>query len=207
MSAAPESYSDTVVYLVDDDPAVRHSLTRLLDSAGFRSAAFESAEEFLAHRSQLQRGCVLLDVRMPGMSGLELQNRMNADGNPLPIIIITGHADVPMAIAALKAGAFDFIEKPFDDEALLERIRQAVEAEVALRRDEETRQQSRDKIETLSPREREILDGLTEGKTVEQIAAHLGISPKTVYMHRSHLMTKTGTDSIASLVRLKLAAE
>jgi two-component system response regulator FixJ len=207
MSPAPDPYSDTVVYLVDDDPAVRHSLTRLLDSAGYRSAAFESAEEFLAHRNRLQRGCVLLDVRMPGMSGLELQNRLNADGNPLPIIIITGHADVPMAIAALKAGAFDFIEKPFDDEALLERIRQAVEAEVAQRRDEETRQQSRDKIETLSPREREILDGLTEGKTVEQIAAHLGISPKTVYMHRSHLMTKTGTDSIASLVRLKLAAE
>lgn len=207
MSTAPAPISDSIVYLVDDDPAVRHSLTRLLDSAGFRSAAFESAEEFLAHRDQFQRGCLLLDVRMPGMSGMELQNKLNTDGLQLPIIIVTGHADVPMAISALKAGAFDFIEKPFDDEALLQRIREALEADVVQRRDEATREACRAKIATLSPREREILDGLTEGKTVEQIAALLGISPKTVYMHRSHLMTKTGTDSIASLVRLKLGAE
>lgn len=207
MSIAPDPMADSMVYLVDDDPAVRHSLARLLDSAGFRNASFESAEQFLAHRDDLRRGCLLLDVRMPGMSGMELQSKLNGENVPLPVIILTGHADVPMAINALKSGAFDFIEKPFDDEALLARIREAVAADAAQRRDEAYRDQCQRKIATLSPREREILDGLSEGKTVEQIAAHLGISPKTVYMHRSHLMSKTGTDSIASLVRLKLGAE
>jgi len=197
----------STVFVVDDDPAVRHSLTRLLEAAGYRTRSFETAEAFLAAGVTGQPGCLLLDVRMPTMGGLELQAALRQQGCPLPVIIITGHADVPMAVAAMKAGAADLIEKPFDDELLLLRI-----AEVMARDTERHTQAARRAavhahLNALTPREREVLDGLVNCRTVEEIAAALRISPKTVYMHRGHVMDKLGVHSLSELVRMVLSAD
>ena len=198
---------EPTVFIVDDDPAVRHSLMRLLGAAERRARAYASAEEYLSEYDRDAPGCLLLDVRMPGMSGLALQARLAAHPKHVPVIMITGHGDVPMAVAAMKAGALEFIEKPFDDDRLLRCVTAALERDQAMRERLARLLERRQRLNDLSPREREVLDGLARGETVEQIAVLLGISPKTVYMHRTHLMDKLGSDSLANLVRLKLEAD
>ncbi|HEY7581627.1 MAG TPA: response regulator FixJ [Acetobacteraceae bacterium] len=196
-----------LVHVVDDDASVRDSLTLLLESAGFRARAYGSAVSFLETAPDRGVGCVLTDVQMPELNGLELQRRMSALGIQLPVIVMTGHGDVPVAVQALKAGATDFLEKPFDDEQLLS----AVNAAIALS------QQARDRaaavadvatrLTTLTPREREVLDRLVAGQPNKTIAYDLGSSPRTVEVHRARVMEKMGARSLAELVRMTIAAE
>lgn len=195
------------VFIIDDEPPVRHSLARLLESAGYRSREFESAEAFLAEYHAETPGCLLLDVRMPGMSGVDLQRRLREQDMRLPVIIVTGHADVPMAVSAMKNGAVDFIEKPFEDDHLLACVSRAIELDAEARAVASRTTEAAHRLAMLSPREREVLNGLAAGSTVDQIAADIGISPKTVYMHRSHLMHKLGSDSVVDLVKIWLAAK
>lgn len=199
--------SDGVVHVIDDDAAMRDSLAFLLDSADLRSRTYESAVDFLGHLEALEPGCIVTDVRMPEMSGLDLVNRLKELNVGLPVIVMTGHADVPLAIQAMKAGVLDFIEKPFDDEALLSTIRAAL----AQARDQGEREAElagiRAKLETLSPRERDVLEGLVAGHANKVIAYDLGISPRTVEIYRANLMTKMGAASLSELVRMKLAAD
>lgn len=193
-----------LVWIIDDDDAVRHSLQRLFESEGMCSAAFSSAEDFLESFDPSRPGCVLLDIRMPGIGGIELHRRLAELPCPVQVILLTGHGNVPLAAEAMKRGAVDFLEKPCRNEVLLTCV------EEAMRRDRRTREVTRRRsecarrIESLSNREREVLEGLVIGDTVEQIAARLAISPKTVYMHRSHMMQKLGSESLADIVRLKL---
>ncbi|MCG6871517.1 MAG: sigma-70 family RNA polymerase sigma factor [Gammaproteobacteria bacterium] len=193
------------VYIVDDDEAVRTSLSWLVDSAGLPALTFASATEFLDAWDGASHGCLVLDVRMPGMSGLELQQRLHEAGSHLPVVIVTGHADVPMAIRALKAGVRDFIEKPYDDEELLERIHDAM-AHAAADQEAQARQQDLSRrFETLTAREREVLDCVVAGLSNKQIADQLGLSIKTVEVHRSRVMNKMAAHSLAELVRLAMA--
>jgi two-component system response regulator FixJ len=198
--------SDKVVHVIDDDPAMRDSLAFLFESAGLAVKTYDSAVGFLDHAGALEPGCILTDVRMPQMSGLELVDRLKALSVGLPVIVMTGHADVPLAIQAMKAGVLDFIEKPFDDEALLSAIRAGLaEAEQLDQRDGELKA-VRDKISSLSGREGEVLEGLVAGKPNKIIAYDLGISPRTVEIYRANLMSKMGARSLSELVRLALAA-
>ena len=183
------------VHVVDDDAALRDSLRWLLESAGHRVATCASAEEFLATDAAEQGGCVLLDIRMPGMSGLELQDELARRGHTIPVIFITGHGDVPMAVNAVKKGALDFIEKPFNDHALLALI------DKALAIDAEARRRAA-RFEKLTPREREVMERMVAGKRNQDIAAELSISIKTVEAHRAGVMRKMRVDSLAALVRL-----
>ena len=184
-----------LVYVVDDDAALRDSLRWLLESAGHRVAACAGAEAFLATYTAEQGGCLLLDIRMPGMSGLELQDELKRRGLAIPIIFITGHGDVPMAVNAVKKGAFEFIEKPFNAQALLVLI------DNALAIDAETRRRAA-RFERLTSREREVMELIVAGKRNQDIAAELSITIKTVEAHRSGVMRKLGVDSIAALVKL-----
>jgi two-component system, LuxR family, response regulator FixJ len=196
-----------VVHLIDDDDGVRQSLAFLLTTAGLAVRVYESAVAFLEALGTLQPGCIVTDVRMPGIDGLQLQRRLKALSVHLPVIVITGHADVPLAVEAMKAGAIDFIEKPFDDEALLSAIR------VALDRYDQTGwreleiAQIRAKLQSLSDREREVLEGLLAGRPNKTIAYDLGLSPRTVEVHRANVMTKMGASSLSSLVRMALVAQ
>jgi two-component system response regulator FixJ len=194
------------IFVVDDDEAVRDSLELLLHSAGYtRVHAFASAREFL-DRVQPQPGdCLLLDVRMPDMDGLELQEALNSRGMKLPVIVMTGHGDVPIAVRAMKAGAADFIEKPFSDELLLECVHRATKrAALASRENEETAEIKR-RLDTLTPREREVLHGMIAGQPNKLIAYELGISPRTVEIHRARVMEKMQARSLSGLVRMALA--
>jgi FixJ family two-component response regulator len=184
-----------VVHVVDDDAALRDSLRWLLESAGRSVATYATAEAFLATYEPEQAGCLVLDVRMPGMSGLELQDRLKRRGYTIPIIFITGHGDVPMAVNAVKKGALEFIEKPFNDQAFLALIKKA------LAFDAETRRAS-ERLGTLTQREREVLELIVEGRRNQEIAAALSINIKTVEAHRASVMRKTRADSLAELVRL-----
>lgn len=196
-----------VVHVIDDDAAMRDSLSFLLESADLNAKTYESAIAFLDHVKSLEAGCIVTDVRMPEMSGLELIQRLKTLGIGLPIIVMTGHADVPLAIEAMKAGVHDFIEKPFDDEALLTAIRAALaQAEDQAQRSDELAQ-IRSKLESLSTREREVLQGLVAGHANKVIAYDLGISPRTVEIYRANVMTKMGAASLSELVRMTLAAE
>ncbi|MBS1209459.1 MAG: DNA-binding response regulator [Proteobacteria bacterium] len=192
---------EQLVYIVDDDEALRDSLIWLLESTGLKSQAFESAESFLAAYSPKMNGCLVLDIRMPGMSGLELHEKLNAMHATLPVIFITGHGDVPMAVSALKKGAVDFIEKPFNDEEMVTLIRGALLEDL---KNHEARQQGADaqrRIEALTPREREVLELIVAGRLNKQIADDLGISIKTVEVHRARVMEKMGVNSLAELVQ------
>ena len=201
------STPEQVVYVVDDDEALRDSLVWLLESQGFRVEAHASAEDFLEAWQPEFNGCLLLDVRMPGLSGLELHERLRARYCTLPIIFITGHGDVPMAVAALKKGAVDFIEKPFDDTELLRLVTQC------LAREQESRARRRQdaevarRLDQLTQREREVLDLIITGKLNKQIADVLGISIKTVEVHRARVMEKMGAQSLAELVQNVMAIE
>jgi len=198
--------SDPVVHVVDDDAAVRDSIAFLLETAGLAVRTYESAPAFLAATDPAP-GCIVTDVRMPEMSGVELVRRLKALGRPDPVIVITGHADVPLAVEAMKAGVSDFIEKPFDDEVLLAAIAAALRRGEAQGRREAERAGAAARLATLSAREREVLDGLVAGRANKVIAFDLGISPRTVEVYRANLMTKMAVSSLSELVRLALTAE
>ncbi|HET7596628.1 MAG TPA: response regulator [Burkholderiales bacterium] len=191
-----------LVYVVDDDEAFRDSLRWLLESAGYRVVAFGSAADFLQRYRADAGTCLVLDVRMPDSSGLELQQELNRRGATLPIVFVTGHGDVAMAVKALKSGAFDFIEKPFKDEALLALIEKAAAAHAAARMRDAARQSTAARLATLTQREREILDRVIAGERNKGIAEELGISVKTVEIHRSRVMEKMGAESLAALVKM-----
>jgi two-component system response regulator FixJ len=194
------------VYIVDDDASVRDSLTVLLGLKGYRTQAYASADEFLKSYQPANAGCLLLDVRMPGMSGLELQAALREPELKLPIIVITAHGDVPTARAALIAGAADFLEKPVDPELLLAAVRSALEGDVARRIAVRKMQEEKRKLEILTARERQVMELIAEGTHYRDIAATLGISPRTVEGHKARVMDKLQVRSVTELVHLLLGA-
>jgi FixJ family two-component response regulator len=196
--------TDRLVYVVEDDNALRDSLCWLIESAGYSVSAYSNAESFLAYLEPDARGCLVLDVRMPGMSGLELQERLIRRGQHLPIIFITGHGDVPMAVSAIKRGALDFIEKPFQDQELLARIQSVAKSGRSPLEFRERPRLVESRLEMLSRREREVMDRVIEGKPNKWIAKDLGISVKTVEAHRARMMGKLDVNSVAELVRLSI---
>jgi two-component system response regulator FixJ len=194
-----------VVHIVDDDEAVRRSLAFMLSTAGIPVCSYNSAASFLAALETLQNGCLITDVRMPGMTGIELLQRMRAKKIELPVIVITGHGDIPLAVEAMKSGAIDFIEKPFAEEAILRAVRVARDrAKLRRRSDEEVQIAAR--LASLSERERQVLDGLVAGNPNKTIAHELGISPRTVEVYRANLMTKMQAKSLSELIRMTLSA-
>ena len=197
---------EPTVFVVDDDRAMRESLSWLLDSVGLRVRSYATAADFLAEHDPAQPGCLVLDVRMPGMSGLDLQAELARRGVELPTIVITGHAEVSMAVRAVKAGAIDFIEKPFSDQLLLDRVRQALEIDLEAREVRRRHEDARRRLATLTAREREVLNLVVAGKANKEIASALGVSPKTVEVHRAHVMSKMCVDSLAELIRITLLA-
>jgi len=190
------------VFIVDDDEAVRSSLRLLIKSVGLIPSALGSAREFLEKYDPTQPGCLVLDVRMPEMSGLELQEQLNRQGAVIPVIFITGHGDVPMAVEAMQAGAFDFLQKPFRDQDLIDRIQRALEKDRANREVLNERNLIRERLESLTPREREVLTMVSSGKPNKIMAADLGVSQRTVEIHRARVMEKMGASSLAQLVRM-----
>jgi RNA polymerase sigma factor (sigma-70 family) len=188
------------VFVVDDDPSVRKALERLITTMGFRAQTFESAQSFLNLTPGRGPGCLILDIRMPAMSGLELQNELASRGWEIPIIFLTGHGTVPMTARAMKAGAFDFLEKPIDDQKLLEAIHQALEKEKNSALEKEERRKIQQRLDRLSPREYEVFKSLLSGRLNKQTAHELGISEKTVKVHRSRVMEKTQAASLADLI-------
>jgi two-component system response regulator FixJ len=196
----------TVIHVIDDDAAMRDSLAFLLDVNGFEPQVYESADAFLKGTSVDVARCVVSDIRMPGMTGVELVKKLKGGGSTCPVILITGHGDVALAVEAMKAGAVDFIEKPFDDEALLGAIRSALEVGEAEPGGNSARTEAEARLADLSPRERDVLQGLVAGKINKVIAHDLSISPRTVEVYRANLMAKTGARSMSELMRLALAA-
>jgi len=196
-----------MVCVVDDDEAVRGSLKLLLKTLGVPALAYGSAQEFLADFDPQRRGCLVLDIRMPGMSGLDLQHELNTRGALAPIIFITGHGDVPMAVEAMQQGAMDFLQKPFRDQDLLDRINKALEKDRAGRELLDNRERLRSLMDTLTPREREVMKLVVAGKANKVIAADLQLSQRTVEIHRAHVMEKLGANSLAHLVRMAIEAE
>jgi RNA polymerase sigma factor (sigma-70 family) len=192
---------EPVVFVVDDDTAIRNSLLRLIQSVGMKIRTFRSGEEFLDDFDPDAPGCLVLDVRMRGMSGLDVQKKLAAMGATIPIIILSGHGDVPMAVRALKAGATDFMEKPFSPQILIDRIRQVIELDADTRRQRAERELIQHRLSCLSERQREVLDLVVAGLSTNQIARRLSLSPKTVYAHRAEALGKMKTGSIADAAR------
>ena len=199
--------AEPVVHVIDDDETARESLEFLLDCAGLRVQAYESAVAFLEAVPAMEHGCIVTDVRMPEMGGVELIGRLKALGVPDPVIVITGHADVPLAIQAMKAGVADFIEKPFSDDAILGAVRAALARDSDRNQAQAERDQILAKLETLSQREREVLDGLVEGHANKVIAFDLDISARTVEVYRANVMTKMQAGSLSELVRMVTIAK
>ena len=197
---------EAIVFVVDDDRAMRDSLRWLLESIGLTVRTYATAAEFLREHQPSQPGCLVLDVRMPGMSGLDLQAELVRRGTELPTIVVTGHAEVAMAVRAVKAGAIDFIEKPFSDQLLLDRVRQALEIDRQSREVRARREEARRRLASLSAREREVLELVAAGKANKEVAAALGLSTKTVEVHRAHVMSKMAVDSLAELIRVAILA-
>jgi len=195
------------VFIVDDDEAVRNSLRLLVKSIGLNATVLGSAQEFLASYDPMQPGCLVLDVRMPGMSGLELQQQLNLRGAVIPVIFITGHGDIPMAVEAMQQGAFDFLQKPFRDQDLIDRVQKALERDRKNRADLGERRRIRERRDSLTPREREVLALVTSGKANKVMAADLGLSQRTVEIHRARVMEKMGASSLAQLVRMVMDLE
>jgi two-component system response regulator TtrR len=192
---------EQTIYVVDDDEAMRDSMTWLLEGEGYKVACFDSAEVFLKARHDAMRGCLVLDVRMPEMSGLELHEKLDALGSHLPIIFITGHGDVPMAVAALQRGACDFIEKPFHNEDLLSRITRALEVDSQIAARKQRNSAVAHRLELLTQREREVMLLVVAGKLNKQVADELNISMKTVEAHRARVMEKMSVRTLAELVK------
>ncbi len=199
--------SEPVVWVVDDDEAMRSSLKWLIESVGMRVESFDSADGFLQSHYPGRFGCLLLDVRMPGMSGLELLEHLREQQMLPPTIIITGHGDVPMAVRALKTGALDFIEKPFNDETLLDSIRHALALEEQRRVTSAQVAEYAERVEHLTPRELEVMKMVTDGRSNKEIANTLGVSAKTIEAHRARVMEKMHAGSLAELVRMAIAVE
>ncbi len=198
--------SDDQVFVVDDDADIRDSMRLLLEVAGFKVHSFSSPKHFLAD-DHPKHGCLIADIRMPDMSGLELQEEVTRRHIELPVIIITGHGDVPLAVQAMKAGAIDFLEKPFSDDMILTSVRRAMEIGSRVRGRAAETKAAKDLLSALTPRERGVLDKLVQGRSNKVVAYELGISPRTVEIHRAHIMSKMEASSLSDLVRLVLAAE
>lgn len=195
-----------LVHVVDDDEAMRESLDFLLDSAGFSVRLYDSAKPLLDLLQELPPGCVLTDVKMPEIDGLELLRRIKASGKTVPVIIMTGHGDVPLAVEAMKLGAYDFVEKPFEDEVLISTLRSALEEKTANEPADPALQGFKARLATLSKRERQVLDGLIAGDANKVIAINLDISPRTIEIYRAKLMSKMQASSLSELVRLAVRA-
>jgi len=195
-----------VAHIVDDDDALRDSLSFLLDSADIPVATYTSASDFLKALPGLASGCVVTDIRMPGMSGMELLKHLKQGGSTLQVIVMTGHGDVPLAVEAMRLGAADFIEKPFDDEVFISSVRMAIARQKASDHGHALKNEVRRKIASLSMRERQVLEGLVAGSPNKRIAYDLGISPRTVEIYRANLMTKMQAGSLSDLVRMALLA-
>lgn len=196
--------SEPLVHIVDDDSAIRDSLSFLMKSVGFESMTYASAEAFLNQANFDRLGCLVVDVRMQGMSGLELQQLLSERGSKLPVIIITGHGDVPMAVQAMKAGAVDFLEKPYDHQLLITRIRQCLE-EISKEQNRESKvAQAKSRLAQLTPRELEVMKLLVAGKHNKAIADDLDISVRTAEAHRAKVMKKLHADSLSDIVRIAL---
>lgn len=195
---------ETTVFVVDDDEAVRRSLRWLIESVGLKVETFASAKEFLANYRPGRPGCLVLDVRMPEMSGLDLQEKLLSANIRIPIIFLTGHGDVPMAVRAMKSGATDFIGKPFNDQLLLDRIQRAIKQDVEWRGEQSQRAEIELRWAKLTPREREVMEMVVAGKSNKAIAAQLGVSSKTIEAHRAKFMEKMQADSLPDLMRITL---
>jgi two-component system response regulator FixJ len=195
-----------VVHVIDDDEAMRESLAFLLGTVGIDVETYDSANAYLAVAAKVKAGCVITDVRMPGLSGVELLRRLRELKLGVPVIVITGHGDVPLAVEAMKIGAIDFLEKPFDDEVLLASVRSALSQIDRDHKRQSERSEIESRLATLSNRERDVLDGLVSGLANKQIAYDLGISPRTIEIYRANLMTKMQAASLSDLVRMALLA-
>ena len=191
-----------MVFVVDDDPSVRQALSRLIRSVDLDVKSFASAREFLDFSRPQCPGCLVLDIRLPGLSGLDLQKELAAAGKSLPIVFITGHGTILMSVQAMKAGAVDFLEKPFDDQVFLDAIHRAIERDRATGRERNEKMEIMKRVEKLTPREREVLALVVQGRLNKQIGAELGTTEKTVKVHRAHVMQKMKAGSLANLVRL-----
>lgn len=200
----PEPVAQPVVHIVDDDPEVRESVALMLERHGLRTAVYPDAQALLDALGTLAPGCLVVDLRMPGMDGLALQQELLRRGCPLPTIIVTGHAEVAEAVRAMKAGAVDFLEKPYGAAALLAAVRTALARLDVETRDEQRRLQAAARLSALSPREREVLRALAGGQSNKAIAGELGISPRTVEVHRARLMEKLDSRSLAEVVRIAI---
>ncbi len=201
MNKAPET---TTVFIVDDDSAIRHAMQLLFRSVGMAAEVFASGDQFLADHDPARSGCLVLDIRMPGLGGLDLQERLLARGSRLPIIFVTGHADVPMAVEAMQKGAFDFIQKPFREQELLERVAAALDQDQRMRDADKQKSGIAARHAKLTNREREVMDLVVTGKPNKVIAWELGTSSRTVEIHRSRVMEKMAAQSLADLVRMSL---
>ena len=193
---------DATVFVIDDDPSVRNSLKRLIQSIGFQVKTFDSAQAFLEQGTRDKPGCLILDVRMPGMSGIELQKQLTNAGRRMPIIFITGHGSIPMSVKAVKAGAVDFIEKPFDDQKLIDAINTALKEDENYRLEQAEIKDVQRRADSLTPREHEVFSLVVSGMLNKQIAFDLGMSEKTVKVHRARVMRKMKAESLADLVRM-----
>ena len=202
-----ENGRPVTVYIVDDDAAVRDSLCLLLKSLGLAALPYGSAAEFLAGYDPEQPGCVVLDVRMPGMSGLELQHELNRRGTIIPVIFVTGHGDVPMAVEAMRHGAFEFLQKPFREQDLIDCVQRAIARDSRNRAQLGEKEQIRAHLKTLTSREAEVLRLVVQGKANKVVAGDLGISQRTVEVHRANLMEKMRASSLAQLVKMMLTVE
>lgn len=203
-TATKDTKRKQVVYIVDDDDGMRRALTILMTTVGYQPTAFARPTEFLAKYDPNQPGCLVLDVRMPEMSGLEVQQQLNRSGSMLPIILITGHGDIPMAVQAMKDGAFDFLQKPFRDQELLDRINAALKLDAENRASVDRLADLKHRSDSLTPREREVMGLVVDGKANKVIAIDLGLSERTVEIHRANVMEKMGARSVAHLVKMHL---
>jgi two-component system, LuxR family, response regulator FixJ len=194
------------VYVIDDDAAMRDSLNFLLDSAGFEVTLFETAQQFLDALPALAFGCVISDVRMPGIDGIELLKRLRTLNSGFPIVVMTGHGDVPLAVEAMKLGAMDFLEKPFEDERLIAMIEAALRVAEPAAKSDAVAQDIAARVASLSPRERQVMDGLVAGLSNKLIAREYDISPRTIEVYRANVMTKMQAGSLSELVRLAMRA-
>jgi len=204
MTLPKDNKRKPVVYIVDDDDGMRRALTVLISTVGYNPIPFAKPTEFLAKYDPSQPSCLVLDVRMPEMSGLEVQQQLNKAGSMLPVILISGHGDIPMAVQAMKDGAFDFLQKPFRDQELIDRINGALKLDAQNRESVDRLADLKAREESLTPREREVLVLVVDGKANKVIAIDLGLSERTVEIHRANVMEKMGARSVAHLVKMHL---
>jgi two-component system, LuxR family, response regulator FixJ len=205
LAKVDEAGNAATIYVVDDDDGMRRALSLLLNTVGYKTAAFAGPKEFLDKFKSDTAGCLVLDIRMPGMSGLELQQHLNRMGSMLPVIFITGHGDVPMAVQAMKEGAFEFVQKPFRDQDLLDKINHALKQDQENRSTLARRADVLHRIDSLTPREKQVMELVVNGAANKVIAIDLGLSERTVEIHRAKVMEKMGARSVAHLVKLQMS--